>query len=298
VLSATGRTIRVRAPDGVIRDYADLIQTDAAINEGNSGGALLDITGRLVGINNAMAKGAENIGFAIPMDLVREVFETELTQSGSFAVTLDAPWLGIEVRQRGTDVVIASVLVDSPAGHAGIEAGDVLLDARGQPVRRSIDYQRMLVSAPLGEPFALVVRRGDHRVDHAPVPCTFTEWLLLRALGCAFDEVTLEQEPELLEAVTREFYGQSRSRVAAFPSTLRVRTVAPDSPAAGVLQPGDTVFACVVRSLFNEVDLPLTTRRELHERVGTNRTRAIKLAFLRDGKDYYTTLEVRPIGER
>ena len=57
-----------------------------------SGGALLDITGRLIGINNAMSTSAENIGFAIPMDIVREQFQQELLQSTSFVASASAPW--------------------------------------------------------------------------------------------------------------------------------------------------------------------------------------------------------------
>ena len=126
VLSATGRTIKLRAPDGQVREYTELMQTDAAINGGNSGGALLDITGKLVGINNAMATGAENIGFAIPMDLVRDVFESELTQSESFSIANDTPWLGLRLVEAEGQVRIADVAKGSPADHAGIQSGDIL----------------------------------------------------------------------------------------------------------------------------------------------------------------------------
>ena len=92
VLSAIDREITVRAPDGQSRTYQHLLQTDAAINQGNSGGALLDITGRLIGINNAMAYGVENMGFAIPVNRMREVFEdTLITQTWASA------WLGMQV---------------------------------------------------------------------------------------------------------------------------------------------------------------------------------------------------------
>ncbi|MFN6192818.1 MAG: S1C family serine protease, partial [Planctomycetota bacterium] len=113
VLSAVDRSIRVRTPDGELREYTGLLQTDAAINQGNSGGALLDITGRLVGINNAMAMGAENIGFAIPMDMVRGEFQRELLQSNSFAAAEDAAWLGLEVLDRDGAVVSDKVVADA-----------------------------------------------------------------------------------------------------------------------------------------------------------------------------------------
>ena len=299
VLSAIGRTIKVRAPDGKVRDYAQLMQTDAAINQGNSGGALLDITGKLVGINNAMAVGAENIGFAIPMDLVRKVFETELTRSDSFAMGLDAPWLGLEVVDRGDLVLVSSVLVGSPADQAGVEPGDVLTGAQGHAVRGSLDYLRRLVSAEQAQPFALTVRRDgkDIRLDSRPT--TRTTWLVTRALGAEFDIVTLEQEPETLHRVTKAFYrGSGLLRATLLPSTLRVTRVAEDSPAAGLLEPGDLVFANVIRQAFGDRELRLTTRRELHDQLRTRYGQTIKLAVIRGDRDFYTTIDVRAINRR
>ncbi|MCA8953784.1 MAG: trypsin-like peptidase domain-containing protein [Planctomycetes bacterium] len=297
VLSATERTITVRAPDGQVREFAHLIQTDAAINHGNSGGALLDITGKLVGINNAMAEGAENIGFAIPMDLVREVFETELSRSGNFALALDAPWLGLEVVDRGPATLVSSVLVDSPADRAGIEAGDVLTRVRDHEIRGSLDYQRQLIAAPFGEALPLRVRRADRDLDLAPVPTTRANWFVQRALGCTVEEVKAKDEPDTLRRATLAYYsGSGRRSAYLLPSTLRVSAVEPGSPAEGLLEAGDLVFACVARSRFGEFDRPLESRRELLEELGRRYGGAIKLAVARGEHDYYITLDVRSVG--
>lgn len=296
VLSAVGRTIKVRAPDGRTREYSQLMQTDAAINQGNSGGALLDITGKLVGINNAMAVGAENIGFAIPMDLVREVFESDLTQSGSFVAGLDAPWLGLEVVERDDAAVVSSVLVGSPADRAGIEPGDVVTNVQGRPIRGLLDYQRQLVSADRGSPFELRLRRDGRDFVAAPVPTTRTDWYVLRAIGCELEEVRPDADREAVYRATRAFYrGSGRRRVAPLPSTLRVTSVERGSPADGLVEPGDLLFAYVDRGRFGELERPLLARSELHEELRERYGQSIKLAIARDDRDFYTTLDVRAI---
>src|SRR5690606_35413841 len=102
VLSATDREITARTPDGGVLQLKGLLQTDAAINQGNSGGALLDITGRLIGVNNAMAANAENIGFAIPVNTVQRVFKELLVGSASFSL-----WVGLELDERDGQLVVS-----------------------------------------------------------------------------------------------------------------------------------------------------------------------------------------------
>lgn len=296
VLSAIGRKIKVRAPDNQMREYTNLIQTDAAINQGNSGGALLNITGKLIGINNAMAVGAENIGFAIPMDTVREVFERELTQSDSFAAALDAPWLGIEVLERGGALVVSSVLVGSPADRVGVEAGDVLTSVGGHALRGTLDYQRHLVSADLGNLLTLGLRRAGKALQLSPRPTTRTDWFVLRAIGCEVEEVTAETGHDLVKRATLAFYrGSGRRRVAMLPSTLRVTAVMEGSPADGLIEVDDLLFAHVERSAYGDRERPLVSRHELHDELRRRYGQSIKLAVARDDRDFYTTIDVRAI---
>ncbi|MHC5064317.1 MAG: S1C family serine protease, partial [Planctomycetota bacterium] len=119
VLSAVDRAINVRTPDRQVRRYRGLLQTDAAINQGNSGGALLDITGRLIGINNAMAMGAENIGFAIPVNTVRRVFEDVLLSSEN----LTSIWLGMQVKDMGQYALVTELTPSGPAAREGVRRG-------------------------------------------------------------------------------------------------------------------------------------------------------------------------------
>jgi serine peptidase DegS len=137
IVSATTRSLGVAT-------FEDFIQTDAAINIGNSGGALIDTNGALVGINTAViAKnlGVEGIGFAIPVDLVRGVLADIIAHG-----RVIRGWIGIvpqdvpeyQREQLGlpaNGVLIANLYVGSPAQKSGIQPGDVLTDIDGAPVR-------------------------------------------------------------------------------------------------------------------------------------------------------------------
>jgi len=295
VLSAAGRTIQVRTPDGV-RSYADLLQTDAAINQGNSGGALLDITGKLVGINNAMAMGAENIGFAIPMDVVREVFEHELLQSASFALAADAAWLGLEIGEADGQVVVTEVVPDSPAAEAGIEPGDVLAGMADQDVRSSLDYLRRVVTARPHQPFPLRLRRGDKELRLAPVPITHTDAVTLATIGAQLEAIAADQDPGLVEKTTRAYYRGKTvwGSVPLFPSVLRIAAVRPGSPAESVgLKPGDVMLAVFVPSRLGTREVPVTSLRDFATVLDQQRGRSIRIAILRGGDDLTGTLDVR-----
>ncbi|MGZ8921352.1 MAG: Do family serine endopeptidase, partial [Limisphaerales bacterium] len=140
IVSATGR-----ATLGL--EYEDFIQTDAAINMGNSGGALVDAEGRLVGINTAILSrtgGNQGIGFAVPVNLARYVMENLIEHGrvvrGFMGVNIQdiSPGLAekFELKDR-EGALIAEVTPDSPAAEAGLENGDVILEFNGKEVRDS-----------------------------------------------------------------------------------------------------------------------------------------------------------------
>jgi len=164
IVSATTRSLGVAT-------FEDFIQTDAAINVGNSGGALIDTSGALVGINTAViAKtlGVEGIGFAIPVDLVRGVLADIIAHGHVIR-----GWIGIEPRdvpeyQRqqlglpATGVLIANLYVGSPAQRAGLQPGDVLVDIDGVAVRSAQEaIARVAAHRKPGETIKLrVIRSG------------------------------------------------------------------------------------------------------------------------------------------
>lgn len=297
VLSATGREIQVRDPvNGQPREYRDLLQTDAAINQGNSGGALLDITGRLVGINNAMAMGAENIGFAIPMDLVREVFEKELVRSSSFADAANSAWIGIDVADQAGAVVVTQVLAGSPAALAGVQKGDVVARIGTQPIHSGLDYQRHLVEAPVRQPFPLTLKRGDQSVDATPLPIPSSNGRILKLIGVTFDEVTNDTDPDLLRKATLAVYrGTNLRRVPLLNKVLRVRYVQPGSPAESIgLQVGDALPSALVRDdRFGFRWRAVVSISDFASALRDHEGASLKISVLRGDEDLEGTLEVR-----
>ncbi len=141
VISGLGRGIVAGDGLGEVAEKLDnVIQTDAAINPGNSGGPLLNSAGQVIGVNVAMAAGAQNIGFAIPINTVKEVLKTFET-TGKF----NRPYLGVRYKMISQRLAILNevpegayvvdVLGDSPAAKAGIEKGDIITKVDGQAVR-------------------------------------------------------------------------------------------------------------------------------------------------------------------
>ncbi len=292
VLSATGRSITVRAPDRV-RRYRDLLQTDAAINQGNSGGALLDITGKLIGINNAMAYGSENIGFAIPVDRVREVFENQLLSSENLTAAWTSAWMGIQVENRDGGLVVTEVHPMGPARRVGLRVGDRIQRAGQAPVANTLDYTRRLLTARVGEPFPLQVQRSGRNLSLGPVPESFAQGQILGLVGMSLEEITYQQDEDLVRQATRAFYrGTGRSRVNPLPVVLRVDRLEPGGPADDLgIEEGDIVLGILVNSRFGPVRLD--SALDLAQNLRDYRGREVGVWILRDGKDLDGELPVR-----
>jgi serine protease Do len=151
------------------------IQTDAAINPGNSGGPLVNLAGRVVGVNSRGAFGASSIGFAIPVNIVKEV-AAELIEHGR----VRRSWLGLDFQPReelaqyfeaaqSPGVVIRSVEPDSPAARAGIRAGDVLVAYRGQEITAQFQEElpavyKLIADTPVGESVEQLIERDGEEL--------------------------------------------------------------------------------------------------------------------------------------
>jgi serine protease Do/serine protease DegQ len=151
IVSAKGR--RVHLLDD-INGYEDFIQTDAAINLGNSGGALVDARGRLVGINSAImstTNGSMGIGFAVPINLASSVMQsliaTGTVARGYLGVGVDplTPELAEAMGKDAKGMIISTVTPDSPAAKAGLKQEDVIVAINGRPVD-SFDAVRMIIA--------------------------------------------------------------------------------------------------------------------------------------------------------
>jgi len=167
VVSGLGRSLGVGAQGGPRRLIENVIQTDAALNPGNSGGALADGAGRVVGINTAVA--GIGLGLAVPInDATRLIICTLITDGRVRRAQLGAavaprplpPALAERLGRRG-GLALAQVIEGSPAQRAGLAPGDLLLELDGEPVADATDLQRLMVQERIGRAVgARVLRDG------------------------------------------------------------------------------------------------------------------------------------------
>ncbi len=171
VVSALGRSLPTRAGNSTSRVVEDVIQTDAALNPGNSGGALADSRARVVGINTAVA--GVGLGLAVPINATTRKIIATLMRDGrvrraylgivSVPFPLPEPLRGRFGRTSGLRVV--EVVPGAPADRAGLRAGDLLVTAGGAPVTRAQDLQKLMFSEAIGRPLAITVLRNGALVD-------------------------------------------------------------------------------------------------------------------------------------
>jgi serine protease Do len=165
IVSALGRTIET---DQAVLE--DLIQTDAAINAGNSGGPLLNAAGQVIGINTAIASGAENIGFSISINSVEEEVSQALSGVGVPFVGVTAIVNSAELAARyrlATDqgLIVTSVLPTSPAVDAGVEAGDIILAIDGVEVDAVDQLDAAVATVGSGGTLTFTIQRGRSSGD-------------------------------------------------------------------------------------------------------------------------------------
>ncbi|SEH01967.1 serine protease, S1-C subfamily, contains C-terminal PDZ domain [Nonomuraea solani] len=179
VVSGLGRSLPARSGSAV-RLIEDVIQTDAALNPGNSGGALADSRARVVGINTAVA-GA-GVGLAVPMNGTTRSIIAALIRDGRVRraflglVTSPAP-LPEQLRRRtGQDAAlrVVEVVPGSPAHRAGLRAGDLVLSAGRSPVGDAQSLQRLMFADAIGRPLPITVHRNGALVDVIAEPVELT----------------------------------------------------------------------------------------------------------------------------
>jgi S1-C subfamily serine protease len=170
VVSAVGRSLPTRS-GAAARLVEDVIQTDAALNPGNSGGALADARSRVVGINTAVA--GVGLGLAVPVNATTRRIISALMQHGRVRraylgiVSVPAPLpAALQERfARRSGLRVAEVVADGPAARAGLRTGDLLISAGGQPVQKAQDLQRLMFGEAIGQPLSITVMRNGALVD-------------------------------------------------------------------------------------------------------------------------------------
>ncbi len=196
VVSAKGRSIGITGPDA---SFEDFIQTDAAINRGNSGGPLVNTSGQVVGISTAMNYGAENIGFAVPVDTLKRVLPQLQSEGrvrrGYLGVNIDdltyrhMEAFGLE-STRGA--LITNVMPGTPASKAGLEKGDVIVRVDEFEVEDNRDLINHVSSKAPGDRVDVEVIRNGKTVNKVVR-------LEERASTADIAEVTTPDEPEEME---------------------------------------------------------------------------------------------------
>jgi serine protease Do len=230
IVSAKGRTIGAGP-------YDDFIQTDASINPGNSGGPLFNLRGQVVGINTAINPQGKGIGFAIPIDAVRDVLP-QLLASGH----VSRGRLGVLIQPMDEDLaralgmdhahgaLVESVEPGSPADKAGVKSGDVIVGLDGQDVPHSGDLPRMVARHPPGTNVKVAVLRDKEKrtLDMSLAPLA-DDGEHSDAAGAGPSSSGVDRSSALGIGVSEEN------------GHVVVARVAPDGPSDGKLRPGDVI---------------------------------------------------------
>ncbi len=286
IVSAKGRT------NMDILDYEDFIQTDAAINVGNSGGALINTRGQLVGINTAIfsrSGGSEGVGFAIPINLARSVMN-DLVQYGE----VRRGYVGIFVQDvnpglaehfgldKPTGALVSDVAANSPAAEGGLQRGDIILEYNGKEVPNATQLRNTVAQTEIGSEVALVVLRNKNKID-----------LKVKVARRPADEATANRQPQIEPPSNANVrVGFDVTDLSPFiiqrfqlPPNLRgvvVTNVVPDSPAAEA--------GLETRDVITEVNgRPVNDGREFSQMLKNAGKHAVLLVY-REGGTIYVDL--------
>ena len=167
VISGLSRSVTASGA-GFAETFEGLIQTDAAINQGNSGGPLLNLKGEVIGINVAMVSGAQNINFAVPINQVKKAIESVQTTG-----RIITPYLGVryttDTNSGGAlvqgDKNNPAVIPNSPAAKAGVQAGDVIIEVNGEKLSQNESLSSLLQKHNVGDTVTLKVLRNGKETE-------------------------------------------------------------------------------------------------------------------------------------
>ncbi|MGI8420498.1 MAG: S1C family serine protease [Candidatus Levyibacteriota bacterium] len=168
VISGLGRGITAgSAYEGSVERLDNVIQTDAAINPGNSGGPLFNSSGQVIGINTAVSQSGQNIGFAIPINVIKDSLNN-FNQTGKFT----RPYLGVEYKMITQDLAslndlpvgayVQNVVQDSSADRAGIQSGDVITEMDGKKITQENQLSEIIAKKKVRDSLSItLIRNGD-----------------------------------------------------------------------------------------------------------------------------------------
>ncbi len=177
VISGVGRKVRAQG-GGIIETFENVIQTDAALNPGNSGGPLLNLKGEVIGVNFAIVQGAQNIGFSIPINWAKKMIE-QIKTTGKVSF----PFLGVryvlvnEIVQQKYNLTVnygaliirgeenePAIIPGSPAQKAGLREGDIILEFNGEKITQENSLAKIISKYSPGDKVSLLILRGGKKI--------------------------------------------------------------------------------------------------------------------------------------
>jgi S1-C subfamily serine protease len=169
VVSGIAREVQASSGFGQAKTYENVIQTDAALNPGNSGGPLLNSSGQVIGVNVATTMGAENIGFAIPVNVVKPILSSFI-ENGKIV----RPYLGVSyvvitkdmsvLRNMPEGAYISTVIPDSPADDAGLQRGDIIIKINDNDISVENTLAEIINKSKVGDRLKLTVDREGSEI--------------------------------------------------------------------------------------------------------------------------------------
>jgi len=282
ILSAKGRDIQ-SGP------YDNFLQTDASINPGNSGGPLINMEGRVIGINTAIIASGQGIGFAIPSNMAKRIVEQLKSDK-----KVTRGWLGVTIQEvdvntanalglgKPRGALIGSVIENEPAAKAGVQAGDVILAVNGEQVNDSAELLRNIAIQKPGSTVRLTIwRDGSEKMISVKLGERGA-----KGGGSASDKAT----PTLGLSVRPLTAEEAASADLAPGKGLLIVQITPGGPAAEAdLKQGDILLSANRK--------PLRTAKDLSNAVAAASNRgAVMLQVLRRGQTFFRSLPL-PSGE-
>ncbi|WP_231953942.1 trypsin-like peptidase domain-containing protein [Pirellulimonas nuda] len=280
IVSAQHRDVQVSETQA----YEDLIQTDASINPGNSGGPLLNIEGRMVGVNVAVRAGAQGIGFAIPVDKAMEIAADLMSIQRLEGVTHGVT--SVTESEDGGRLVVRRVAPNSPAARIELQPGDIVKRVGEVETHRALDLERALLGQRSGATVPVEVVRGGERI-------ALSMTLGRGGAGSVAQQVTPVATPDdswelfglSLREEPRETFAKSGSR---YSGGMRVLDVRADSPAAAKgIREGDILVGMHTWETASDSDV-----RYIVSQANAGRLEDFRFYILRGEKTLYGDLKI------
>ena len=281
IVSAKGRTIGAGP-------YDDFIQTDASINPGNSGGPLMNFHGEVVGINTAIVATGQGIGFAVPINMAKEIL-VQLKEKGKVV----RGWLGVSIQEVTPELaksfglpgergaLVSDVVPEGPAEAAGFKRGDVILEVNGKALKDYHELPRMVASMPPGEKATFRVLREGKEIAVTAIVGEMKEEEATKGPETAGNRLGLS-----LQAVTPEIAAELGMKKA---EGIVVTNVGPGGLAGEAgMQRGDVIL---------EVEKNKVSSVKEFDEIVRKAEKSLLLLIYRNGFTLYVSVKLPPKGD-